>query len=199
MSLKEMPRHQWIGLVFFIAAFQFVIMLIVAETQYPGYNAGADYISGLGIWDHASAIIFNSSIIVFGALILIGTWLMQKEWSFPLVTVMFMLAGIGAIGVGIFNGTIQPAHSFFALLAFILGTLAVILIGRYLRPPMSYVSYALGLIGLTCLILFLGFGIDLWLGVGGMERMFVYPIFGWMMAFGGALMASKDVVSAKHR
>jgi hypothetical protein len=45
---KEMPSHAWIGLMFFIAAVQFVIALIVAETRYPGYNAGAYYISDLG-------------------------------------------------------------------------------------------------------------------------------------------------------
>jgi hypothetical membrane protein len=199
MNPREMPRHAWIGLIFFLAAFQFVIALIVAETRYPGYNAGANYISDLGAWAHPSAIVFNSSIIFFGALIVTGAWLMDREWTFRLVPGMFVLAGIAAIGVGIFNETVEPAHSIIALLAFLLSNLAVIVIGRYLRPPMSYVSYALGLIGLACVVLGMGFNVDLSLGAGGMERLFVYPVFGWLIAYGGALMASRDVITAKRR
>jgi hypothetical membrane protein len=199
MNPKEMPRHAWIGLIMFLAAFQFMIALIVAETRYPGYNVGANYLSDLGAWAHASAIVFNSSIILFGALIVIGACLMDREWTFRLVPVMFALAGIAAIGVGIFNETVEPAHSIIAVLAFLLSNLAVIVIGRYLRPPMSYVSYALGLIGLTCVVLGIAFNVDLSLGAGGMERLFVYPVFGWLMAYGGALMASRDVITAKRR
>ena len=198
MNRKGMPRHAWIGLLFFIASVQFVIALIVAEARYPGYNAGSNYISDLGVWAHASAFVFNSSIIVFGVLIVIAAWLMHREWAFHLAPVMFALAGIAAIGVGIFNETFEPAHYIIALFAFVMGNLVVILMGTRLRPPMSYVSYALGLIGLTCVILGTGFKVDLSLGAGGMERLYVYPVLGWMMTYGGALMASRDVVTAKR-
>lgn len=198
MNPSEMPRHAWIGLLFFIAAFEFVIALIVAEAHYAGYNAGANYISDLGAWAHASAIVFNSSIVVFGALVIIAAWLMHREWTFRLVPVLFALAGIAAIGVGIFNETVEPAHYVIALFAFVLGNLMVIAMGTYMRSPMSYVSCTLGLIGLACVVLGTGFKVDLSLGAGGMERLYVYPILGWMMAYGGALMASRDVVTAKR-
>jgi hypothetical membrane protein len=81
------------------------------------------------------------------------------------------LAGIAAIGVAIFNETIEPAHYVITLFAFVFGNLAVIVIGTYLRPPMSYVSYTLGLVGLTCVVLGTGFKVDLSLGAGGIERL----------------------------
>ena len=95
-----MPRHKWIGLLFFLASIQFVIMLIVAETQYPGYNAGQNYISDLGVWGHDSAIIFNASIILFGSMVLLGAWLGHKEWGLKAPVLLFSISSIGAIGVG---------------------------------------------------------------------------------------------------
>jgi hypothetical membrane protein len=192
--LDTMPRHKWIGLIFFFAAFQFIIMLIVAETQYPGYNAGTNYISDLGVWDHDSAIIFNTSIILFGALVLAGTWLAYKEWSLLLVAILFGISSIGSMGVGIFNEDIPPFHLIFAFLAFFFGNLGVIAMGRHLSVPLSYVTYILGFLGLTAFVLY-GLEWYLGLGPGGMERMICYPIFGWMMAFGGALMVSDQTIS----
>ncbi|MBI0583088.1 MAG: DUF998 domain-containing protein [Methanomassiliicoccus sp.] len=197
-DVKSMARHQWIGLIFFLAALQFTLFLMIAETQYPGYNAGANVISDLGVWGHASAIIFNSSIILFGALILAGTWLMHREWGLRLITLLFILAGIGAMGVGIFNEGIVPFHAIFALTAFLFGNLAVVVVGRNLRAPISYLSFTLGGIGLLCLVLGIGFRIDLGLGMGGMERMLVYPILLWMLGFGGALMAARDVIVTRR-
>ena len=56
---------------------------------------------------------------------------------------------------------------------------------------MSYLSIILGLSTLAALSLFIG-GIHLGLGVGGMERMIVYPTLLWAVGFGGHLMATED-------
>ncbi len=189
----NMPRHKWIGLLFFLASIQFVIMLIVAETQYPGYNAGENYISDLGVWGHDSALIFNASIILFGSMVLLGAWLGHKEWGLKAPVLLFSISSIGAIGVGIFNEEIVPYHYIFAFLAFFFGNLGLIAMGRHLSQPLSSISYAFGAIGLTAMFLY-GMEWYLGLGPGGMERMICYPIFGWMMAFGGAAMVSRDMV-----
>ena len=56
---------------------------------------------------------------------------------------------------------------------------------------MSYLSIILGLATLAALFLFVG-GINLGLGVGGMERMIVYPALLWAVGFGGHMMATED-------
>jgi hypothetical membrane protein len=190
----SLPRHQWIGLMFFLASLQFVIMLIVAETQYPGYNAGENYISDLGVWSHDSALIFNASIILFGVLVLLGTWLAYKEWALLFAAIFFGVSSVGSIGVGVFNEDLPPYHYIFAFLAFFFGNLGVISMGRHLSQPLSTLSYVLGSVGMTALVLY-GLEWYMGLGPGGMERMVCYPIFGWMMAFGGALMATDKVIS----
>jgi hypothetical membrane protein len=189
-----LPRYKWIGLLFFLASLQFVIMLFVAETQYPGYNAGENYISDLGVWGHDSALIFNASIVLFGGLVLLGTWLAYKEWALLLAAIFFGISSVGSIGVGTFSEDLPPYHYIFALMAFFFGNLGVISMGRHLSQPLSILSYALGTIGMTALVLY-GLEWYMGLGPGGMERMICYPIFGWMMAFGGALMATDKVIS----
>jgi hypothetical membrane protein len=57
------------GMLFFIAATQFVLGLTIAEALYPGYSVSDNYISDLGIGP--SAVIFNSSVFLLGLLILI--------------------------------------------------------------------------------------------------------------------------------
>ena len=54
--------------------------------------------------------------------------------------------------------------------------------------PFSAISVILGLITLGALVLFVG-KVYLGLGVGGMERMIVYPILVWGAGFGGYLIA----------
>jgi hypothetical membrane protein len=189
-----LPRYKWIGLLFFLASLQFVIMLFVAETQYPGYNAGENYISDLGVWGHDSALIFNASIVLFGGLVLLGTWLAYKEWALLLAAIFFGISSVGSIGVGIFSEDLPPYHYIFAFMAFFFGNLGLISMGRHLSQPLSILSYALGTIGMTALVLY-GLEWYMGLGPGGMERMICYPIFGWMMAFGGALMATDKVIS----
>ncbi|UCE28501.1 MAG: hypothetical protein JSV85_04255, partial [Candidatus Bathyarchaeota archaeon] len=58
---------------------------------------------------------------------------------------------------------------------------------RLEKPPLSYLSTILGIMSLVALVL-LGSGIDLGLGMGGMERMIAYPLLLWAMSFSGHLM-----------
>ncbi len=68
-------REKVAGMVFFIAAAQFLLGLIIAEASYSGYSVSANYISDLGIGP--SAVIFNSSVFLGGLLLLIGTYFLR--------------------------------------------------------------------------------------------------------------------------
>jgi len=57
--------------------------------------------------------------------------------------------------------------------------------------PFSAISVILGLMTLGALGLFVG-KIYLGLGVGGMERIVVYPILMWGAGFGGYLIAYQE-------
>jgi hypothetical membrane protein len=60
------------------------------------------------------------------------------------------------------------------------------------RAPFRYISVILGIVGLVALVLFLT-GQYAGIGLGGMERMIVYPVLFWEAGFGGYLMAWGEV------
>ena len=174
------------GVLFFIAATQFVLVLIVAEALYPGYSIAQNYISDLGIGP--SAMIFNSSVFLLGALMIVGAYFLQRAFHIKVFTVLLILAALGSIGVGVFTENSEPMHSIAAALGFLFGGLSTIYSSRLMRLPFSLISVLLGVMSFSASVLF-AVNQYVGLGVGGMERMIVYPILVWTIGFGGYLFA----------
>lgn len=179
------------GALFFIAASQFVLGMVVAEARFTNYSysISANYISDLGVGP--SAMIFNSSVFLMGLLILIGAYFVQRAFNFKLLTVLLILTAIGTIGVGVFTENSGNAHGVVSLIAFLFGGLSSIASYKLVKRPFSVIAVILGLMALGALGLY-GAQIYLGLGVGGMERMIVYPILMWGAGFGGYLLANHE-------
>jgi hypothetical protein len=60
-----------------------------------------------------------------------------------------------------------------------------------MEMPFSAIALILGLIELVGFALFVG-KIYFGLGVGGMQRMVLYPVLIWLVGFGGYLMAHPE-------
>ena len=103
--------------------------------------------------------------------------------------ILLVLAGVGAMGVGIFPETNPAPHSISSFVAFLFGGVAAIVSYRLLRGVLGYISIALGVVGLAALGLFVSQVYD-GLGFGGMERLIVYPVLIWGMGFGARLMGA---------
>lgn len=188
------------GVAIFVGAVQFGFFLIVAEAYYPGYNVASNYVSDLGadctsggvcIIYQPTSLIFNTSIALLGLLILLGAYFFHSAFHWKPATGLIALAGIGALGVGTFPETTGIWHEIFSIIVFLFAGLAAVVVSRFVRKPLSYFSIILGLVALVALLLFLG-GVDFGLGVGGMERMIVYPVLLWAIGFGGYLMGMED-------
>ncbi len=185
------------GTLFFIAATQFVLGLIVSEALFSGYSISGNYISDLGVG--SSSMIFNSSVFLMGLLLIVGAYFLQRAFDFKMLTALLVLTAIGAMGVGIFTEDFGIIHSVVSLIAFLFGGLSAIfsVICSYvhefklLKMPFSAVTVILGLMSLGSLALFIA-RMDLGLGVGGMERMIAYPILMWGAGFGGYLIANPE-------
>jgi hypothetical membrane protein len=151
----------------------------------------------LGVWGEPSAAIFNPSTFLFGLLVLASAFFIQREFKMSALSIFVALSGLGAMGVGLFpentfvvNG-VPILHTLSAGVGFIFGGIAAITSYKITKAPFRYFSVILGAAALLALILFrttesydyLG------LGVGGMERMIVYPTLLWTVCFGGYLMA----------
>ena len=179
--------RQWAGLLLFAGTAQFAIFLTVAEAVYPNYSVSARYISDLGVGT-AAAPIFNASIILLGLAVLATAWFVFRAFKDRILTIAVVLAGIGAIGVGVFTEDFGGIHSIVSLITFVFAALSAILAFRILRPPLSYLSILLGAASLVALGLYVS-NTYLGLGPGGMERMIVWPVLVWALAFGGYLLS----------
>jgi hypothetical membrane protein len=177
------------GTLFFIGGSQFAVGMMVAEAAYPGYSISRNAISDLGVGP--TALIFNSSIILFGVMMLASAYFIQRAFSKPAVTSILILTAIGVTGVGIFPENVPLIHEIVSLTAFLSGGIFAIVAYRILKPPLSYFSVVMGLITLLALALFAARQF-LGLGLGGMERMIAYPILLLAIGFGGYLIGSAN-------
>jgi hypothetical membrane protein len=176
------------GLLSFVGACQFLIIMLICEALYPGYSISENMISDLGIGRTAG--LFNSSIILLGAMITLSAISFHSFHGNRIFTFLMILTGAGAMGVGIFPENIRPYHEICAGVTFLFGGLSEMLSFFLIRFPMSMAAAFLGALTLGSLVLFV-LGAHLGLGPGGMERMIVYPVILWGAGFGGYLMASE--------
>ena len=177
------------GILFLFGSTQFLLAMLIAEGSLPTYSVSDQAISDLGVGP--TALLFNGSVILLGVSALAAAYFFHRTHKVLWLTILFFVAGIGPIGVGLFPENTGLPHSIFALLSFLFGGLAAILSSFRTRPPFRYISILLGVVGLVALVLFTArqYGS---IGFGGMERMIAYPVLFWEVAFGGYLMSMAE-------
>lgn len=190
---KHMDLHRGAVLapaLLLFGATQFLLLLVAAEALYPGYSVATHAISDLGVGE--TAIIFNSSIVLFGAASFAAAYLLRRRLG-RLLPVCMAFAGIGAICVGLFPETLGLPHYLSALTAFLFGGIAAIVSSQQVRMPFAFLFILLGMVTLLALGLEIA-NLTLGLGHGGMERMIAYPIIIWEIAFAGWLAGKTEVM-----
>jgi hypothetical membrane protein len=180
-----------------LGAVQFVPAVAMAEALYSGYSLSAQPLSDLGATcrtvsevtactiHEPSAWIFDASVVVLGLMALLAGYLVFESGGRALGTAI-LLAGIGAVSVGVFPETTGVVHLLASFIAFFFSGVSAVLSFRASTPPLSYVFVVLGLVVLLSLALY---ATDTYLGLGqgGMERLIAYPALLWAAAFGAAL------------
>ena len=201
--MKIEPR-KLAGALLFVGAAQFFVGLLLAEALYPGYSISGNYISDLGAYcpqsnawtnyagpcvvHQPTASIFDGSVILLGLLVVIAAYLFTRLHGRNVFSVLLLLTGIGAIGVGVFPETAPLAHELTSDIAFIFAAVAAIWSYRLAKAPLSYFSVILGVVSLAAIVLDEA-NVTAGLGVGGIERMIVYPVIVWAVGFGAYVMA----------
>lgn len=191
------------GAMFATAGIIILMGIITAEAVYDHvYTTNDNEISDLGatrppdsVSYQPSSGIFNATMLVGGAAVLIGSLALRSTADRRRVWLPVMLLGIGMIGVGVFPGNRAPFHGIFALMTFISGGVAAILVKSVLAQPLRAISIGLGAITLGSLAFAIaGAWTPLYdaLGDGGVERWVAYPVVLWITMFGGYLMGRTD-------
>jgi hypothetical membrane protein len=184
------------GAVLFAGVVQFALAMFLAEFLYPGYSVSGNAISDLGATCangacrtvQPSSIIFNLSIILAGILVFISGIYLRRAVRAKAIVAFTLASGAAMAGVGLFPETFGVIHGIVSLITFLSISFAAISAYKVERSPLSYFSILLGVFSLVATVLFID-GAYLGLGEGGMERMIVYPVLLWSIAFSGHLIA----------
>jgi hypothetical membrane protein len=183
------------GFFLFVLAAQFMTVIMLAASMAPGYDFAGGAISDLGVI-RETALLFNLSLVAVGVLNVAGGVLLHRSHGRRWILAIFVLAGLGAAGAGLVPLNTSELHGIFALFAFLFFNVQAIAVGTVVSGPMKAISIIAGAVGLAfVVVMVIGdsgttavFGP---IGHGGAERMIVYPVMLWMMAYGGSLMAAR--------
>ncbi len=202
LTLTNLTRHVnatvMSGSLFLIGGIQWFLGLLAAESWYDGYSSRIDYVSDLGVGP--TALLYNISVFIMGALVVSGAFFLYKSQEKRLLPLLLTICGIGAMGVGVFPGNMQPMHSFATLFAILFGAFSAIASYPYQRKPMSIIAVVLGTMSLVLAIAFFPYlGLPtgstvtfLGMAKGSLERWAIYPILAWIIGFGSYLVGSAN-------
>jgi hypothetical membrane protein len=195
------------GLLLLVAGSAVLLGVMTAEVLYPAdYNAHRNTVSDLGamrpdnIVRQPSAAIFNTTMIIAGALIALAAVLLYRSRAGLLASLPVAGLGVGMVGVGIFPGnTIMAVHQLVSMATFLSGGLAAILTARLSPRALRPVHVVLGGVALAFLLgaIFLaGLPVLNRLGEGGVERWIIYPVILWTVVMGAGLASSRPSPAA---
>ena len=166
---------------------QFFLGLVIAEQVYPEYRV-YQTISSLGVGP--TAFIFNSSLLLEGILVLAAAYFLHRAYHRTLVTGLFFIGGIGAMGGALFPEDVYNVHLAISIVSFFAAGLTPFVTVKLQKPPFTYVSIALGSLSFgAAIFLAIPQGIStLGLAFGTVERIVAYPTLLWVVGFGSYLM-----------
>jgi hypothetical membrane protein len=168
------------GVLFALLAAQFMTVIMLASAMAPGYDFNGAAISDLGVIPE-TALLFNASLVVVGLLNVLGGFLFYRTHGSRWLLALFGLAGVGAVGAGLFPLDTGGLHSLFALLAFLGFNVEAIASATRLEGVMKFLSVLAGVVGLVFLVVMV-------VGDGGNAAVIVYPVMVWLMVLGGYLL-----------
>ena len=173
------------------------------------YNVAENFVSDLGTMCRTAPVLgrvcvelpshnlFDYSSVALGICLFACSALFYSAFRSKVFTPLVALSGVGVFGVGVFTEAAPAEHTVFSLIAFLFGGLAAIASYRIMRGYFGCFSVAMGAATILFLLLdseLLGLG----LGVGGAERMVVYPELIWAMCFGGALLSQRHLPNTQQ-
>lgn len=191
------------GTILFIGGLQWFMIVMAAETLFPGYSSRSNDLSDLASTVapntsliQPSAFLFNATTFLLGLLIIASSYLIYRSCGERKFSILFAIFGASAMGVGIFPGDTGMIHGLVALVTFVTSSLSAIAAYRLLGKPFAHISVVIGAFSLIVLIfaMFSGGQSLFWqvFGRGGEERFIAYPVLMWTIGFGGYLMGASS-------
>jgi hypothetical membrane protein len=183
------------GLLYMLAGTVMFLAISLAEALYPGYSVHTNAISDLAATTANTSVLVEAAGLVWGVGWLAGSYLLLRDTGRRGLMALFLLPGVGVLlAIGSPENVNVAIHSVGAIVAFVPGGIALIFSARLIRSNLRYLAVILGALSLLGVIIeFGGYYstlVQVSLGPGGAERIIVYPLLAWLMAFGGYLSGS---------
>ena len=181
------------GLLLVIGSIQWFFIVLIAEGLYPGYVSSFHYVSTLGTG--LTANLYNASTFLLGVCVVTASFLIIRSKPSRLFFALLLIAGLGAMGLGVFPEDSRPMHGVVTPITLIFGGLAGAFAFKVQSRPLSYLSMILGAGSIIMGLLFIPYmGLSVesdvtYLGFykGTLERIVIYPLILWMMTLGSQL------------
>lgn len=184
-----------VGWILFVGSLQFVVEMAVEELLLPWYNIVQNAISDLGGRNAGGlGIFFDASVFGVGLAAAVSALLLwsrlPRSRSLRVGEVFLLVAGIGAMIVGLYPEYTHAPHAIGAVLAFLFGNLGLMALGRGFRKTGEELWFArfsslCGLFGMLSIVVAILAGVFIAQGVFGItERMIVAPILLWAIVYG---------------
>lgn len=180
-------------------AYVVIELFVVAATD--GYHLVDDTVSDLGTAECGPGFcsprheLMNGTFIGIGLLLAVGAVLLAPRLG-RLVTVLLVVAGLSSVATGYVPVDQDPSlHALVAAPLFVCQPLALLLLGRTLRPTNPRVAAALVVTGLMAAAGAAGFVLGV-AGTGVLERLALWPVLGAFAAAGVVLARQTAQIAA---
>jgi hypothetical membrane protein len=181
------------GFLLVIGSIQWFFIVLISEGLYPGYVSSFHYVSTLGTGKTAS--LYNASTFLLGVCVVTASFMIHRFKPSRLFFALLLVAGLGAMGLGVFPEDSRPMHGIVTPITLIFGGLAGAFAFKVQSRPLSYLSMILGAGSIVMGLLFIpyiGLSVEsdvMYLGFykGTLERIVIYPLILWMMTLGSQL------------
>ncbi|MGX1617847.1 DUF998 domain-containing protein [Micromonospora chalcea] len=196
-------RNRLAGACWLLATASFLVANVIVGLAWdqPRFSWAEHNISDLGnvtcgVWDTSRPRpvcspwhpAMNAVLVGAGLLLALGALLAHRALrpgrAAAVAVASIVTAGCGYVLAGLYPADVdENLHVLGALLVFVFGNAALLAAALAGRSPLlrelRTVSAVLGLLGLAGTVLFLS-RVDAGIGVGGMERVAVFPLFAWV-------------------
>lgn len=197
INIPKQMNSEIIGFLMLIGSLQFIMSILIGSDLAINYNSELNYVSTLGAG--STAFLFSFSVFILGISLLACSYFLQKVYREKIPTILLVLTGISACGVGLFPYTVRPFHGIFTGLVFIFASIFLVSVIKISRSPFLILISCIGALTLiTTLVFFPYLGLEVenntrFLGLlkGTLERIVIYLNITPFICLGGYLGRSE--------
>jgi hypothetical membrane protein len=197
VSSEKRRDFKLAGSLYIFSGSAFILLITLLESLYPGYSVHTNAISDLLAIGTKTSLIGEPVAFVIAVSWIAGGYLLYRKTGMKTQLVLSILPGTGLLLAVLSPENVNVViHSIGAILAFVIGSLVLILSYRSITTAFRYFSLIFGIISLVSVIVEFGAYyspfVQHTLGPGGAERIIIYPIIIWLIGYGNYLLGKVD-------